>query len=82
MLWVIAADRPGRLTAIHGLSEVTALPEVVDLRLFADPGDHVRPFTQAAHKVGYVLMSAATAGELRAAAAFVDRTLRLELATR
>ncbi len=82
MLWVIAADRPGRLTAIHGLSEVTAVPEVVDLRLFADPGDHVRPFTQAAHKVGYVLMSAATAGELRAAAAFVDRTLRLELATR
>ena len=66
---------------MHGLSQVTALPEVVDLRLFAQPGDHVQPFTQAAHKVGYVLLSAATTAGLRAAAAVVDRTLRLELAT-
>jgi biotin carboxylase len=80
MLRVIAADRPGQLAAIHGLAEVTALPEVVDLRLFAEPGDHVQPFTQAAHKVGYVLLSAATTAQLRAAAAVVDRTLRLELA--
>jgi biotin carboxylase len=81
MLRVIAADRAGDLVAVHGLSQVTALPEVVDLRMFAQPGDHVQPFTQAAHKVGYVLLSAATTAGLLAAAAVVDRTLRLELAT-
>ncbi len=81
MLRVIAADRPGQLVAVHGVARVTALPEVVDLRLFAEPGDHVRPFTQAAYKVGYVVLSAATTADLRAAAAVVDRTLRLELAT-
>jgi hypothetical protein len=80
MLRVIAADRPGHLVAVHGLGQVKALPEVVDLRMFAQPGDQVRPFTQAAHKVGYVVLSAATTSELRAAAAVVDRTLRLELA--
>ncbi|MBB4905737.1 ATP-grasp domain-containing protein [Actinophytocola algeriensis] len=80
MLRVIAADRPGTLAAVHGIRQVTALPEVVDLRLFAQPGDHVRPYTQAAHKVGYVVLSAATASRLRAAAAVVDRTLRVELA--
>lgn len=81
MLRVIAADRPGTLVAVHGVRQVTSLPEVVDLRLFAQPGDDVRPYTQAAHKVGYVVLSAATAEELRTAAAVVDRTLRLELAT-
>ena len=81
MLRVIAADRPGNLVAVHGIRQVTAMPEVVDLRLFAQRGDLVRPYTQAAHKVGYVVLSAATAADLRAAAAVVDRTLRVELAT-
>jgi biotin carboxylase len=80
LLEVLAADRPGTLTAVHGIAEVKALPEFVDLRLFVEPGDHVRPYTQAAHKVGYVVLSAPTPARLRAAAAVVARTVRVEVA--
>ncbi|HEX6361132.1 ATP-grasp domain-containing protein [Actinophytocola sp.] len=80
LLRVIAADRPGQLVAVHGIAEVKALPEFVDLRLFAEPGDQVRPYTQAANKVGYVVLTAPTPDELRAVVSFVDRTLRVELA--
>lgn len=81
LLRVLAADRPGQLVDVHGVAEVKALPEFVDLRLFAEPGDHVQPYTQAANKVGYVVLSSATQAELRAAAAVVDRTVCVELAT-
>lgn len=80
LMWVLAADRPGVLTAVHGVAEVKAMPEFVDLRMFAEPGDHVQPYVQAANKLGYVLLAGSSAAELRAAAAHVDRTLHIELA--
>jgi len=80
LMWVLAADRPGTLAAVHGVAEVKAMPEFVDLRMFVEPGDHVQPYTQAANKLGYVLLAGGSAAELRAAAAHVDRTLHVELA--
>lgn len=79
MLWVLAADRPGRLAAIHGLAEVRAMPEVLDVRLFAAPGDQVKPYDQAANKVGYVILAADTRAALRTAATAVAKNLSVEL---
>lgn len=79
MLWVLAADRAGTLVDIHGLAGVRAMPEVVDVRLFAEPGDHVLPYEQAANKLGYVLLAADSADALRRAAAVVAKGLDVEL---
>lgn len=78
-LWrALVSDHTGRLTAIHGLPEVLAMPEVVDVRLFVEPGDEVRAHDSVADKLGYAVLSAQTTAGLRAAAARLDRTLHFE----
>ncbi len=75
----LSADRTGRLVSIDGLEAALALPEVVDLRLLAAPGDEVRAHDNVANKLGYAVLSAPTAAELRAAADRLLRTLTFEV---
>ena len=48
---------PGELVVPDGVDAVRGLPGVVDVELFARPGDQVLPFTQAAHKLGYLIVT-------------------------
>jgi len=80
-LWqALSSDHAGRLSAVHGLPEALAMPEVVDVRLFVAPGDEVRAHDNVADKLGYVVLSASTTAGLRAAAERLDRTLVFEVA--
>ena len=49
-------DVPGELVAPADLDEVRRLPGVRDAELFLRPGDEVLPFTQSAHKIGYLIV--------------------------
>lgn len=58
MLHILTADEDGWLLDHPGLDEARALPEVRALELFKRPGDPVQRYTQAGHKLGYLLLSA------------------------
>lgn len=49
-------DVPGEIVAPAGVDEVRRLPGVRDAELFMRPGDEVLPFTQSAHKIGYLIV--------------------------
>jgi biotin carboxylase len=68
-------DRPGKLVALHGMEEIRALPEVVELVLAASPGEHVEPYHQAGAKIGYVVLSAADTDRLHTALHLVQSLL-------
>ena len=51
-------DTPAELLAVDGLAEVSALPGVESVDLFAAPGDTVYPFTESARKLGWIVVSA------------------------
>jgi hypothetical protein len=55
------------------------MPGVVGLHLFADEGSFVRPYEQAGHKLGYVVLTAGSAAELRTAENAVRGTLKFLL---
>jgi biotin carboxylase len=72
-------EQEGELLEAGGLEAARAVPGVVEMDLFAGPGDVVRPFDQAGNKIGHIV----TAGESAAdAAAVLDeavRRLRVEI---
>jgi biotin carboxylase len=76
----LASDRTGRLCGIDGVDEVRAMPEVLALHLFVHEGDLVRPYEQAGHKLGYVVVSAESVDRLWAAESAVRGTLKFRLA--
>lgn len=79
MLRILAGDRDGLLTSVTGVDEVRARPEVLDVRLFKQPGEHVRRYTQAAHKLGYLLVAAPTRDELIARVDSALNTLKFHI---
>jgi hypothetical protein len=64
---------------VEGVDAVLAMPSVVELRLFADDGSFVRPYEQAGYKLGYVVLTADSHGELLAAESAVRSTLKFLL---
>lgn len=56
-------DVPGELVAPAGVEEVLGLPGVVDAELFARPGDRVLPFTEAANKIGYLIVTGSSVSQ-------------------
>ncbi|MEV4113340.1 ATP-grasp domain-containing protein [Nonomuraea sp. NPDC049695] len=72
-LRILAAETDGVLTAVEGLAELRRMPEAVDVQVFKSPGDHVRAYTQAGHKLGYLVLVADTRELLEDA---LDRALR------
>lgn len=80
-LWqALSVDQAGTLTAIHGLAAARAMPEVVDVRLFAGPGDEVKAHDNVANKLGYAVLAAPTTTGLRTAAERLERALVFEVA--
>ncbi|MFD1538565.1 ATP-grasp domain-containing protein [Nonomuraea guangzhouensis] len=76
VLRILAADVDGVLTAIEGLDELRRMPEVVDVQVFKTVGEHVRAYTQAGNKLGYLVMVADTREQLESALDEALRTLR------
>ncbi|MET7462738.1 ATP-grasp domain-containing protein [Nonomuraea sp. NPDC005501] len=75
-LRILAAEVDGVLTAIEGLDALKRMPEVVDVQVFKEVGGHVRAYTQAGHKLGYLIMVADTRMRLESALDEALRTLR------
>ncbi|WP_426501925.1 ATP-grasp domain-containing protein [Dactylosporangium sp. McL0621] len=65
MLRILTADTEGVVTGIAGADAVRALPDVAALELFKEPGQRVHPYTQAAHKLGYLIVAADTRESLQ-----------------
>lgn len=78
-LRILTAEADGVLTAVEGLDELRRMPEVVDVQVFKAPGDHVRAYTQAGHKLGYLVLVADTRDLLEEALDRALRTLRFEI---
>ena len=79
MLRILAADQDGSLNGVYGADEVAELPGVIDVRLFKKTGDSVRRYTQAAHKLGYLLVSAPSREELLARVDGAVQTLQFDI---
>ncbi|WP_436499903.1 ATP-grasp domain-containing protein [Actinokineospora sp. HUAS TT18] len=79
LVHLLTSDRAGHLAAIEGLDQVAAMPEVQRLSLFAEPGDHVRPYEQAGYKLGQVVLCADSVAALREAEAKIRGTLKFLL---
>ena len=77
---MLSSDRPGTLTAVEGAAAVRALPEVVDLQLFTEPGARVEPYERADRRLGQVVLSGGSVATLRAAEAAVRTMVRFRLA--
>ncbi|MFI1886879.1 ATP-grasp domain-containing protein [Streptomyces jumonjinensis] len=78
-LRILTADTDGVLLGVDGTDAVRALPETVELQLFAEPGSRVHRYTQAGHKLGYLLLVADTHDALRAAQARAESLLRFRI---
>jgi len=59
IIHVLASPLPGDaiLTSVGGVAQVRALPGVVCCEVYAEAGAVVRPFDQAANKVGYLVVT-------------------------
>lgn len=79
LVHILASDRGGHLSRVDGVDDVRALPGLVGLHLFADAGSFVRPYEQAGHKLGYVVLTAGSVPELLAAENAVRGTLKFLL---
>jgi biotin carboxylase len=70
---------PAVLRSVSGVAAVRGFPEVRSVEVYPAPGDRVLPFSQSAHKTGYVVLVAAGHDEVDRALARVERTLCLDL---
>ncbi len=67
LLWMLGLPsqaEEGVLARIEGLDELQAHPNVEQLELLVAPGDRVRPYTQNAHRAGFVVASGAAYEEI------------------
>jgi biotin carboxylase len=79
LVHILASDRGGHLSRVDGADDVRALPGFVGLHLFAEEGSFVRPYEQAGHKLGYVVLTAGSVPELLTAENAVRGTLKFLL---
>lgn len=80
VLRILQAPGAGVVTAVAGVEAVRAMPETLELELFASPGTRVRPYTEAGNKIGYLSVSGATSDEARDALERALALLRIEIA--
>ncbi|MFC4118841.1 ATP-grasp domain-containing protein [Nonomuraea zeae] len=79
---MLRARSAGTLVSLDGLAAAMALPGVADVVVTAAPGDPVVPYTECRAKLGYVLASGESAGELAAALAAVEELVRVRVDAR
>jgi biotin carboxylase len=80
IIHVLASPLPGDavLTGVTGVEQARALPGVVVCEVYAEPGAVVRPFDQAANKVGYLVVTGPDPQTARARLAAARDLLALE----
>jgi biotin carboxylase len=71
MLHVLQADEAGVLTSVEGLDLAARHPAVAHVELLRRVGSTVQPYTQAANKLGYVVVTGAEPAAAEAALAEV-----------
>jgi len=69
---------PGRVTAVHGVSEAKALPGVIDACVEASPGDRIDAVHDGRSRPGHVLVCGRDRAEVQQRIADVRRGIRLE----
>jgi biotin carboxylase len=81
IIHVLASPLPGDgvLTEVSGLTEVRAIPGVARCEVYPAVGAVVRPFTQAGHKIGYLLVAEPDVDTAEATLARALDTLRLTI---
>jgi biotin carboxylase len=79
MLRILTAEADGILVGLDGVEQVRQSPPVAELQLFKDAGDPVRRYTQAAHKLGYLVLTADSRDNLDRAADTALSTLRFRI---
>lgn len=57
----LAAD--GELVTWEGLAEARSIPGITDIKLYAKPGDRVRPHDQSGHKIGLLVAAGPTVAD-------------------
>jgi biotin carboxylase len=80
MVYALHAPGRGTLAAVEGAAAVRRIPEVLDLELHTAVGATVRPYDQAAHKLGYLTLVGEKPAQLRAALGRALATLRFDVA--
>lgn len=76
---VLYTDQPGVVTDVVGADAAAAVPELVELILFASAGQEVLPYHNAANKLGHFVVVADRPDQAAAAAAAIRATLRFDL---
>ncbi|GAB3827322.1 ATP-grasp domain-containing protein [Dactylosporangium cerinum] len=79
MVQLLNAADTGILTAVHGVEEARAWPEVVRIVLLAEPGRPVTATIDLTSKLGYALLAADTPAQLRETADRLLSTVRFEV---
>jgi biotin carboxylase len=79
LLHILTAPAAGRLVALGGMPEVAGHPHVRELRLFVEPGQQVRPYTEAANKLGYLVLAGGPMADLRALAHELQAALDVQV---
>jgi biotin carboxylase len=79
VLQVLQADEAGVLTAVEGLELSASHPAVAHVELLRGIGSTVQPYTQAAHKLGYVVVTGADAATAEAALTEVLDAIKLHV---
>lgn len=76
---VLSTNQAGKLASIRGVSAARRSPEIVDVVAAAQPGDHVRPYTRAGAKIGYILAAADTRERMMAALDRADHAIQIDV---
>jgi biotin carboxylase len=80
-LWILTAEDEGVLSAVEGLDRLREMPEVVEVQVFKEVGDRVHAYTQAGHKLGYLVLVADSRAHLERALAQALNTVRFVIQT-
>jgi biotin carboxylase len=80
-LRMVTADTDGVVTGVRSVEVVRSLPGIRSLQLTVRKGDAVRPYVEAAAKLGYVIAAADTAERAASALDEAFRRLRVDVAT-
>ena len=78
-LHILGSDRSGVVRSIEGVAAVRALPEVVALEVFKEPGQAVEEYTQAGRKLGYLVLVADDREQLLATLDLAVRSMHFDI---
>jgi biotin carboxylase len=79
MVQILGTDRSGELTEVTGLGRANAMPEVREVVMLAEPGHRVEASANMAGKLGYAILAAPSAEQLRRAADRLLEVVRFDL---